>query len=159
MRKLRTKVQAIFPAFSSSFWDKTHISGRFQTPPYPPTFGGKMKRVFLRKSTYLHEEKSNLKTVENLNTCDHPTHHSKKKQYLHTSGTSCFFRFWSVHEKNWFSFWGVWHELHKVSNIHILTIFSIENIFLEQKTSFETKKLGLKNEFKFFWHFQKNPWC
>ena len=77
------------------------IDLRFETKPTylvdfkplhtPPTFGGKMKRVFLRKSTYLHEEKSNLKTVENLNTCDHPTHHSKKKQYLHTSGTSCFF--------------------------------------------------------------------
>ena len=40
--------------------------------------------------------------------------------------------------------------LNKVSNIHIFAIFSIENIFLEQKTSFETKKLGLKNDFKFF---------
>ena len=50
-----------------------------------------MKRVVFRKLTYLQEEKSNLKTVENLNTCDHLSHHSEKKHYLHTSGTSCFF--------------------------------------------------------------------
>ena len=45
--------------------------------------------------------------------------------------------------------------LNKVSNIQLFVIFSIENIFLEQKTSFETKKLGLKNEFKFSDTFKK----
>ena len=49
--------------------------------------------------------------------------------------------------------------MNKISNIHIFAVFFIENMFFEQKTSFETKKVGLKVHLKVFWHFQKNPWC
>ena len=49
-------------------------------------------------------------------------------------------------------FWGgvVNEFLNKVSDIHIFAIFSFENIFLEQKTPFETKKSGLKIFLKVF---------
>ena len=40
--------------------------------------------------------------------------------------------------------------MNKVSDIHIFAIFSFENMFLEQKTPFETKKTGLKMFLKVF---------
>ena len=95
--------------FANTFhtsWDKTHISGRFQTLHHPPSLCAKISLLFLKKWAYLREEKSDLKAVENLNTCDHPKHHSKKKEYLHTSGTSSFFRFWSIDGKISCKFWG-----------------------------------------------------
>ena len=48
-------------------------------------------------------------------------------------------------------------SLNDVSNVHIFVIFSFENMLLEQKTSFETKKSGFKIHLTVFWHFQKNP--
>ena len=54
-------------------------------------------------------------------------------------------------EKFHANFGGVVNEfLNKVSDIHIFAIFSFENIFLEQKTPFETKKSSLKIFLKVF---------
>ena len=124
-----------------TFCDKTHISGRFQTLYYPPHFVRQNFTTFFEKIDLSPRGKIQFENDWNLNTCDHPTHHSKKKQYFHTSGTPCFFRFWSVHEKNWCSFWGGYDM-----NFCIKSLIFIFLLFFPLKTYFWSKRRLLKQK-------------
>ena len=88
------------------------------------------------------------------------TSFKKKRVFAHIRHI----KFFSILKHWWKNFMqilgGVVNEfLNKVSDIHIFAIFSFENIFLEQKTPFETKKSSLKIFLKVFWDFQENSWC